>query len=163
VFYNKEYNFKNTIKKDVGALCSWYTPLESPSKFLLDEICTTHEYISVKAYLCTLTYKCFQEYEDGHCSSDSITKIDMFRRFVATTKLFTLTPNTLSEIEKLVITSTPSTSTSANNGLIIIQDTSEVTVENMWVRCGSIILRKKRQARYYRWKRIDRFTHECIS
>lgn len=125
-------------------MCSWYTLLESPVKFSLDEQSTTHEYISTHLYLCTLTYKCFETHEGGlSSSSDSVIEVDLHKRYLATAKNLTLTSNTLSQFERLMLTSTSTEAKGSKNDPILVQDGQQVVVENMWTRCGSIMLRKK--------------------
>lgn len=135
----KTYNFDDNIKKPVGVMCSWYTMLESPAKFEVDEKSTVHEYVPMHSYLCTLTYKCFETQEDGlNFSSDSVTNVDLQKRNLATAKSLTLTPNTLSQIEKLILASTSNDPPVNQTGMPSCKPDRDA-----WVKHGGILLTKK--------------------
>ena len=136
------YNFAEKSKKPVGVLCSWYDPIEIPSRFVFTENCTSHRFISVELYICTLANRCFETLGNDKQFPSLVKAVKSLH--VAMAKYLVLRSGTLTTIQNLLQTS----ATGSKDNPVNINDNGAITdyktaVLDLWTRCGNINLSKK--------------------
>ena len=136
------YNLAEKSKKPVGVLCSWYDPTEIPSRFVFTENCTSHRFISVELYICTLANGCFETLGNDKQFPSLVKAVKSLH--VAMAKYLVLRSGTLTTIQNLLQTS----ATGSKDNPVHINDNGAITdyktaVLDLWTRCGNINLSKK--------------------
>ena len=82
----------------MGVLCSWYDQTEIPLKFVITEKCTSHKFISVESYICTLVDGWFEALENDN-QFPSVVKV--VKPHVTLAKYLVLKSGTFTTIQNL--------------------------------------------------------------
>ena len=129
-------------------MCSWYiSSTQNTKKFALCDQSSSHQYVSVSCYLCTLTPGCIKQTNDLVKEETLLTIMKAPTiNLVVTEKEFVITYAILLFIQSLLVTSATELK---NNPLIIGDDTNPdivtTTCTDIWIRCGNVTLLKRQK------------------
>ena len=109
---------------------------------------TSHQYVSVDCYLCTLTPGCIEQGISNNLVRKEATSLTITKasttNLMVTVKEFVTTSDALLFIQNLLLTSATG---SKNNPLIISDDINSdpVTTKDIWIQCGNVTLLKRQK------------------